>query len=247
VPGVGFSSLTAHMSDLQPSKLYQPSIPSYIKDTNHFLKICKDTTLPPNSRIVTFDVSSLYTNIPHEDGVYALGEFMSKFTDVKTTRMLQDLTKLVLESNIFEFDGQLYIQVNGTAMGSKMAPNYAIQYMAWLENKFLPLAPIQPVIWKRFIDDIFAVFVCTDDELENFNKWLNSIHKTIKFTMESHAEGVPFLDTYVSIEGNKLTTRPHTKPTDNKQYILPTSCHPKHLIRAIPYSQALRIKENLHT
>jgi hypothetical protein len=129
------------------------SIPSYIKDTNHFLKICNNTTLPPNARIVRFDVSSLYTNIPHEEGIFALGEFLSKFKDARTTKMLQELTRIVLESNIFEFNGELFIQVNGVAMGSKMSPSFAIMYMAWLEEKFLPQAPIKPFIWRRFIDD----------------------------------------------------------------------------------------------
>jgi hypothetical protein len=48
-------------------KHHLSSIPSYIKDTNHFLEICRNTTLPPNARIVTLNVSSLYTNIPHAE------------------------------------------------------------------------------------------------------------------------------------------------------------------------------------
>jgi peptide-methionine (R)-S-oxide reductase len=46
----------------------------------------------------------------------------------------------------------------------------------------------------------------------------------------------------VTIRNNKLITRPYNKPTDNKQYVLPNSCHPKHIINSIPYSQVLRIK-----
>jgi peptide-methionine (R)-S-oxide reductase len=223
-------------------KQHISTIPSYIKDTNHFLEICRNTTLPPNARIVTFDVSSLYTNIPHEEGIFALGEFLSKFENVKTVKMLQELTRIVLESNIFEFDGKLYIQISGVAMGSKMAPSFAILYMAWLEEKLLLQAPIKPFIWRRFIDDIFAVFTCSDEELKEFITWINSIHPSIKFTAEFNQNGVPFLDTYVSIKGDKFVIRPHVKPTDNKQYVLPTSCHPRHIISSIPYSQALRIK-----
>ena len=127
-------------------------------------------------------------------------------------------------------------------MGSKMAPNLACIFMDWLEQTHLPNAPVKPLIWKRYIDDVFAVFICTDEELEKFTEWINSIHPTIKFTCDSNPSGIPFLDTFVTIRDNKLVTKPHTKPTDNKQYILPSSCHPKHIIRSIPYSQALRIK-----
>jgi hypothetical protein len=217
-------------------------IPSYIKDTNHFLEICRNLELPPDAKLVTLDVSSLYTNILHKDGIYAIGEFMSKFSDVKTTNMIKDLTQLILNSNVFEFDGQLYIQLQGTAMGSKFAPSYASIYMHFFETTHLPNAPVKPLLWKRFIDDVFAIFTCSDKELENFMQWINGVHSSIKFTSYSNSAGVPFLDTFATIKNGKIITKPFTKETDTKQYILPTSCHPQHIIKSIPYSQALRIE-----
>jgi peptide-methionine (R)-S-oxide reductase len=127
-------------------------------------------------------------------------------------------------------------------MGSRFAPSFACIYMHWFEQTHLPNAPVQPLIWRRYIDDIFAVFVCSDKELEEFYIWLNSTHPSIKFTMDKGEQGIPFLDTFVTIEGRKLITRPYTKKTDRKQYIIPSSCHPPHLIRGIPFGQALRIK-----
>ena len=47
-------------------------LPSYIKDTAHFLnKLDSIFTLPNDSLLVTLDVSSLYTNIPHTEGIQA--------------------------------------------------------------------------------------------------------------------------------------------------------------------------------
>jgi hypothetical protein len=218
------------------------TIPSYIKDTNHFLEICQSTTLPANAKIATFDVTGLYTNIPHTEGLIALDKFMIQFTTRKRVNMLKDLTQLILCNNLIEFDGKLYIQMTGTSMGSKFAPSFSSIYMHWFESTHLLNAPIQPIIWRRFINDIFAVFICTDEELQQFYEWLNNLHESIKFTMDNSENGLPFLDTFVTIEGKKLVTRPYTKKTDRKQYILPSSCHPPHLIKAIPYSQALRIK-----
>ena len=34
----------------------------------------------------------------------------------------------------------------------------------------------------------------------------------------------------------------YTKPTDTHQYLLPTSCHPKHFCKNVPYSLALRLR-----
>ena len=45
------------------------NIASYIKDTTDFLLMLDNLgTLPPNCLLVTLDVSSLYTNIPNEEG-----------------------------------------------------------------------------------------------------------------------------------------------------------------------------------
>ncbi len=47
----------------------------------------------------------------------------------------------------------MYHQVQGTAMGTKMAPAYANLFMAELEERLLDNYHIKPIIWKRYIDD----------------------------------------------------------------------------------------------
>ena len=51
-------------------------VPSYIKDTTHFLTMIRDITINPNDLLVTIDVSSLYTNIIHEEGLEAMEQWM---------------------------------------------------------------------------------------------------------------------------------------------------------------------------
>ena len=53
--------------------------------------------------------------------------------------------------------------------------------------------------------------------------------------MESSEYELPFLDTFIYKERNQLKTRVYHKPTDNKQYLLYTSYHPKQHKDAIPY------------
>lgn len=217
-------------------------IKSYIKDTNHLIEILKPLHLPPNAKLVSLDVSSLYTNIPHNEGVEAVKSFMKTHKTEEESEMLGHLTEAVLTNNIFEFNNQFYLQISGTAMGSRMAPAYANIFMDNFEKTHLPNAPIQPIFWKRYLDDILIIFTCDDVEIDKFVTWINGIHPTIKFTLESDPKGIPFLDTFLSINEGHIRIRPYTKPTDTKQYIDPTSCHPPHIIKSIPYSQALRIK-----
>ena len=45
---------------------------SYLKDTTDFLNFIESTKLLKNTVLVSMDVTSLYTNIPHEEGVTTL-------------------------------------------------------------------------------------------------------------------------------------------------------------------------------
>ena len=69
-----------------------------------------------------------------------------------------------------------------------------------------------------------------------------NIHPTIKFTSNCTFTSIPFLDVNVSLINGKITTDLDTKPTDKHQYLLQSSCHPKHTKRAIPFSLALRLR-----
>ena len=57
-----------------------------------------------------------------------------------------------------KFNGKMYIQKQGTAMGTRMAPNYAIIFMHYLETNMLNKSTLKPKAWLRFIDDIFMIW-----------------------------------------------------------------------------------------
>ena len=92
---------------------------------------------------------------------------------------------------MFRFDSQIYEQIQGTAMGTKMAPSYANLFMDRFERAFLAQEPTQPLVWKRYIDDILCIWIGTRSELEGF---LNKAHRTLKFTWSISDEHIEFLD-----------------------------------------------------
>ena len=114
-------------------------VKSYIKDTNHFLKKIKELgQLPEGAILCTIDVVGLYPNIPHDEGLAFLKDFLDSRVDKQvTTDTLIELTELVLKNNIFEFSDKTYKQIRGTAIGTKFAPPYAVLFMAALEEKIL--------------------------------------------------------------------------------------------------------------
>ena len=108
-------------------------LPTYLKDTNHLLHLLSDTHTTPNSRIISLDVTSLYTNIPQELGLRAIYEVGKMSFPNKDFTVVTEIAKLVLENNIFNFNDTHYIQIEGTVMGTRLAPAYAniSMYKIW--------------------------------------------------------------------------------------------------------------------
>ena len=219
------------------------SVKSYIKDTNDFLKKLRDLPpLPEDAMLCTIDVVGLYPNIPHNEGLEAIKNALNTRQDQTiSTESLVNLAECVLKNNVFEFDGHFFKQKRGTAIGTKMAPPYAILFMAELEQKLLQSSELTPLVWWRYIDDIFVIWQHGEDSLKAFIEHLNSSHPSIKFTAEYSYNSVNFLDVNVIKHGTKLATDLFVKPTDTHQYLQASSCHVYHSKRSIPYSQALRL------
>ena len=240
------SSPTEHISKYVDS-LLQPkmkALPSYIKDTTDFINKLKNIRLKQESYLVTLDVASLYTNIPHTDGIDACTYFLAKDNDnFLSTEDISKLIKLVLESNYFQFDSDFFLQKMGTAMGSPMAPAYASLFMGKLEEDFFKTVTIKPDVWFRFLDDIFMVWNDTLENLEIFIDKINSFHPSIKFTHTISKTSVPFLDVLVSKDKSlNITTDVYVKETNHHQYLEYTSSHPKSCKSGIPFSQGKRYR-----
>jgi hypothetical protein len=220
---------------------------SYVKDTTDFInKIESITELKPGTILGTIDVTSLYTNIPNQEGIEACKKFLNNTrseNDMPSTTSILKLLQYVLTKNNFDFNQKHYLQVGGTAMGTKVAPSFANLFMADFEDRYVYTQSIRPSIWLRYIDDIFLVWNHNEDELKRFIEHLNSCHPTIKFTAETSTKQVNFLDTTVLISSEgKLYTTLYSKPTDSHNYLRFDSAHPKHCKTSLPYSQFLRLR-----
>ena len=229
----GKGTLTEYISGFIDSILQRlmPHIPSFIQDTTDFLnKLATIKDIPDNSLLVTMDVTALYTNIPHDDGVRACAHFLNSFpvTEIPT-KVICSLISFILTHNNFMFGDKHYIQVSGTAMGTKMAPCFANLFMASIEKEFIDNSPHKPLLYTRFIDDIFLLWTHGRPALDDFILRANSIHPTIKFTVDISNEKVPFLDVMVSLTPVGFKTSLYRKPTDRPTYLNYTSFHPPHI------------------
>ena len=193
---------------------------SYIKDSGHFLEKIKTLgCIPDNAILVTADVVGLYPSIPHQAGINALKEALDKrpLKKIPTDDLIK-MAEFVLSNNFFEFNSDTFQQISGTAIGTKFAPPYACIYMDQVEQKFLATQINQPLIWLRYIDDIFFIWTHGEKELEKFMSSFNSFTPNLKFTYGSSKKDISFSDPKVSLSKDKLSADLHIKPTDCHQY-----------------------------
>lgn len=133
------------------------------------------------------DISSLYTNIPQDVGIDVVCRYYEDHYEHKLTILtsdLQELMRLILEENSFKFNGKHFVQTHDIAMGTKMAVAFSVIFMADLEKQLLAANPLKPLLWKRFIDDIFSLWNIPTEEVSIFVNFANLFHPAIKFTCE---------------------------------------------------------------
>ena len=116
-----------------------PKTKSYIRDTQDFILKTKALgRIPEGALLCTLGVSSLYTNIPNQEGILAVAEKVRQDpTKSPISKIILDLLKLDFHNMNFEFNGEHYFQIGGTAMGTALAPNYANIFMDRCETRAL--------------------------------------------------------------------------------------------------------------
>ena len=182
-------------------------------------------------------VTSLYTNILQEEGIHTVCRAYETFYINKSpipTQLLEQALRLILQENSFQFSGKNYLQTHGTAVGTKMAVAFSNIFMNKVETEILSQRELKPLVWKRFIDDIFLLWTINRDRIEQFIEQANNHHPTIKFTAETSDKETTFLDTYIPVyKGARferdaiLNVLTHFKPTETFQNTLFKSCHPQ--------------------
>ena len=114
--------------------------PTNIKDTFEFVKRIQKSSSKPNSIMASFDVKSLFTNIPVD---FVIDLFLNKIYDSNLSKSFHGLTKQQLRTLIvwttkcttFNFNGNSYDQIDRVAMGSPIAPAFADIFMNWVIEK----------------------------------------------------------------------------------------------------------------
>ena len=171
---------------------------------------------------MSFDVSSLFTNVPLD---YTIDVILRKIyreklikTKIKKNEMKM-LLQLCTKELHFSFNGKMYKQVDGVVMGNPLGPVIANIFMVELENNTVPALSDMLTTWYRYVDDTIALV--KEGKTDDVVSVLNNYHEDIKFTHETEENCIiPFLDVSMQrTEENTLRLKVYRKKTCSNIYI----------------------------
>ena len=232
-------------SFLQPVSTLHPS---YLKDTYHFISRVKNFQIEPQWLLISADVESLYTNMKIELIIQSIKQaFQDHPNFERPDKAIIELLELTLNNNDFTFNGLFFLQICGIAMGRRYAPAAANIYLRIFDHHAMNNFRILPKLYGRFLDDIFAVWPGTREDLLEYEAFLNALIPGIKVTFTVRDQAVEFLDTVVykqfQQDGTcRLQTKVYFKSTDTHQLLHRNSFHPVHTFNGIVKSQFIRFK-----
>ena len=208
------------------AKFFVPILQPYtvneyvVKDSFSFVSEITAFNSDEELVIASFDVSSLFTNIPLEETIDLCTDLIFNETDILQYRdcsldrtQFRKLLSFAVKENHFAFNGQIFDQIDGVAMGSPLGPSLANIFMSHLEQRYLTNCPseFKPVLYRRYVDDTYCLFR-DRSHITMFLEYINCQHPNINFTTEIESENsLAFLDVLVTHEGTNFSTSLYRK------------------------------------
>lgn len=192
-----------------------------IKDSWNFVEYIKKLeNIPNDHKIVSFDVSSLFTNIPIDLAIKIIRnkwDLISAHTSL-TEELFNNAIKLCLETTYFRYNDEFFQQIFGVPMGSPLSGIIANIVMEHIEEQIIKSLPFKLLFYKRYVDDII---ICLPEHLIPYTFYrFNSFHERIKFTKEIEInEQISFLDILLKRDNGHIKINWYTKPTWSGRYL----------------------------
>ena len=192
-----------------------------VQNTKDFVNFIKPQKIPSNHQLISFDVVSLFTNVPIDATIDIIIRRIYEFKEIDTRITKNEMRELILlcTKNVhFMFNGETFTQVDGVAMGSPLAPILANIFIVELERNLIPILKDHLSCWKRNVDD--TICFIKNGSVEHILSTLNNFHSSIKFTYETESGSkLSFLDVQLIHTGDNIETCVFRTPTNTDIYI----------------------------
>ena len=231
-------------------ELFKPKIqmPTVLRDSSELILLLDNTVLPfSNCFLVTVDVVSLYPNVDIKKALVAL-DFLPREARAPETPLLVQLARLILENNYLssEFSPDIFHQEFCIAMGTPFAVTIANAFMYYHEKDIIEQYSNYLILYRHFIDDIFAIWAGPKDTLVDFLDALNNKSDRLKLTHCISDSSMSFLDLLLFRDASSSVLQFSTfqKPLNKYLYIHFESFHPSSNKKAFIKGELIRYARN---
>ena len=156
---VDYTQKIAYRLSRELANILQPLVGKTEHHTENSQELVKEMTklrVKEGESFVSYDVVLLFMKTPIKEACEIItkrlenGKTLKKRTNLNVDDSME-LLKFVLETTYFRWEGEIYQQKFGVAMGSLVSPIVVNLYMEDLEEKIIATAPVdcQPRNWKR--------------------------------------------------------------------------------------------------
>ncbi|XP_067614011.1 uncharacterized protein [Eurosta solidaginis] len=201
-----------------------------IKSSLQLKEKINNFTIQDYEILISFDVVSLFTNIPIH---LAIRTIMRKWEKLEThtqidKKQFQTILDFCLrDNNYFSYNNTLYQQIYGMPMGNPLTPTIADIVLDKLLDDSLAELKSKDIYVKyitKYVDDIFAIFKVKD--VEDILTVFNAQHTKIQFTKELEQNNkVAFIDVEIHRKNQNLTFNWYAKPMASGRIIKYHSNH----------------------
>ena len=225
---------------------------TYIKNSRELKELItlQLRTLPPGAKLFTADATSMYTNINTGMAIIEIAQYLhqrsNQFATIPADALIDALT-IIMRNNVFRFGDTFWHQLQGTAMGTPPAPTYANLFFAIHENRILPKYSTNLLVHKRYIDDIFGIWIPSADKAKDEEQWKKYVsdidnYHGLKWIFSPRCKTVDFLDITISIKhDNTVHTTLFEKSLNLYLYIPPHSAHPPGVLTGLVIGNCHRV------
>ncbi|XP_062538217.1 uncharacterized protein LOC134206504 [Armigeres subalbatus] len=176
-------------------KIIQKTIAGRYNVTNSFsfCQYIKSIQLPPGYVLISLDVVSLFTSIPKD---LVLRDVINNWVNIKQNTdinldLFLEITEFCIDCSYFQFKGQFFQQVFGTAMGNPLSPTIADLVMETLMDTVTKRISFPIPVLKKYVDDL--ILSVPQEKIDEVIEIFNQYHLKIQFTVEVEKDGrIPF-------------------------------------------------------
>ena len=169
--------------------------------------------------LVSFDVKSLFTNVPLRKTVDVILDRVYREKVITTNLKKRSLKKLILDTcskTAFSCNNVLYEQIDGVSMGACLGPVLANIIMTELEKSVVDRMMDSGLIkfYARYVDD--TLLLVKPGDIDGILNEFNRFHRNLEFTVDKFEDCVPhFLDLEIHPDGLSI----YRKDTHTAQFV----------------------------